>query len=169
MDTLVKRYQRPLFSFLMRKTGSQSDADDLFQEVWIRIIRNADRFEDKSFRAWMNTISRNVLTDFYRKKKPSVSLDAVEDEDSEPMVDRLESKEISPIRSVEFDEMSRKVLEAVEELPDIQKEVLRLKHVNGLSFSEIAAKLKIPLNTALGRMHDAMEKIRKVMGKEVLK
>ena len=53
LDELVERYRKPLFSWFLGMTGSRSDAEDLFQDLWVRVIRSADRFKDVSFRAWM--------------------------------------------------------------------------------------------------------------------
>lgn len=166
MDSLINRYRQPLLSWLIGMTGNHADAEDLFQDVWVRILRHAERFTDVSFRAWMWKIARNALIDFRRKKRPSVSLDSVKDEDSVPLVDQLESNGITPSRSIEFDEKTRKIMEAVGNLPAVQREVFLMRTQGELSFAEIAKQLEIPLNTALGRMHDAMKKLKRILREE---
>lgn len=166
MDKLVARYRQALFSWLMGMTGNRADAEDLFQEVWIRVIRHAARFNDVSFKAWLWKIARNLLIDFRRKRKPDISLDAVEDEDDKPMMDQLAAKGAGPALSVELDDMMKRVMQAVASLPDVQRDVFLMRVQADLSFNEIAETLKIPLNTALGRMHDAMTKLKKLLAEE---
>jgi len=169
MDCLVGRYRQALFSWFMGMTGSRADAEDLFQDLWVRVIRNADRFENVSFRAWMWQIARNLLIDFRRKKKPDVSLDAVETEDDQPLLDQLVSPERGPAEELEQADLAKRAMRAVGQLPEIQREIFLMRVQGDLSFSEIAATLKIPLNTALGRMHDATTKLRLILTKEMRK
>jgi len=166
MDVLVARYRSALFSWLMGMTGNHADAEDLFQEVWFRVIRHAGRFNDVSFRAWLWKIARNLLIDFRRKRKPDVSLDASEDEDDVPLVDQLTASEIGPAKAVELEDITKRVMRAVLTLPDVQRDVFLMRVQGDLSFSEIAETLNIPLNTALGRMHDAMTKLKKLLAEE---
>lgn len=166
MDKLVGRYRQALFSWLLGMTANRADAEDLFQEVWFRVIRHAARFNDVSFRAWLWKIARNLLIDFRRKRKPDISLDAVDDEDDTPLIDQLAAKGAGPAHSVELEDMSRRVMDAVTRLPDVQREVFLMRVQGDLPFNEIAETLKIPLNTALGRMHDAMTKLKKLLAEE---
>ncbi len=166
MDQLVGRYRSPLFSWLLGMTGNRADAEDLFQDVWFRVIRHAGRFSDVSFRAWLWKIARNLLIDFRRKRKPDISLDAVADEEDVPLVDQLTARDTGPAKAVELDDMTKRVLRAVATLPEVQREVFLMRVQGDLSFSEIAQTLTIPLNTALGRMHDAMTKLKKLLTEE---
>jgi len=169
MDCLVGRYRQAFFSWFLGMTGSRADAEDLFQDLWVRVIRNADRFENVSFRAWMWQIARNLLIDFRRKKKPSVSLDAVEDDEDQPLLEQLVSPDRSPAEDLEQADLARLAMRAVGQLPAVQREIFLMRVQGDLSFSEIAETLKIPLNTALGRMHDATTKLRLIMAKEMKK
>jgi RNA polymerase sigma-70 factor (ECF subfamily) len=167
LDLLVARYRQALFSWFLGMTGSRSDAEDLFQEVWIRIIRNADRFKDVSFRAWMWQIARNLLIDFRRKRKPDVSLDDIEDEESQPLLDTLVAPGTSPREAVERTDLAKLAMQAVGKLPAVQREVFLMRVQGDLPFNEIAKALKIPLNTALGRMHDATTRLKQLLTKEM--
>jgi len=147
--------------------GNRADAEDLFQDIWFRVIRHAERFNDVSFKAWLWKIARNIVIDFRRKRKPDLSLDAVDDEeDSQPLLNQLTATDAGPAECVERDDLTKRVMGAVASLPDVQREVFLMRVQGNLSFSEIAATLGVPLNTALGRMHDAMTKLKKMLGEE---
>jgi RNA polymerase sigma-70 factor (ECF subfamily) len=166
MDQLVARYRQALFSWLLGMTGNRADAEDLFQDIWFRVIRHAARFNDVSFKAWLWKIARNLLIDFRRKRKPDISLDAVDDTDDHPLVDQLMAKGVGPAEEVEWADMTKRVMRAVAVLPEVQRDVFLMRVQGNLSFSEIAETLSIPLNTALGRMHDAMTKLKKLLTEE---
>ncbi len=166
LDELVARYRQALFSWLCGMTGNRSDAEDLFQEIWVRVIRHAERFNDVSFKAWLWKIARNLVIDFRRKRKPDLSLDAVEDEDEQSLLDRLVAGGRGPAENIELDDMTRRVMAAVGRLPEVQREVFLMRVQADLPFNEIARLLQIPLNTALGRMHDAMAKLKKLINEE---
>lgn len=166
MDVLIGRYRRSLFAWLMGMTGNRADAEDLYQEVWLRVIKHAWRFNNVSFKAWMWRIARNLLIDFRRKRKPDISLDAVIDEDSQPLIDRLESKIEGPDKVLTRNDLMAHVMRAVQTLPEMQREVFLLRVQSELSFTEIATLLRIPLNTALGRMHDAMGELKGALALE---
>ena len=158
---LESRYRKQLFAWLVSSLSNRGDAEDLYQDIWLKIIKKAESFKNVSFKAWMWKIARNRVIDFRRKKRPDLTLDATFGEDDRPLVERLESKDPSPAHRVEIDDMTQKVMLIVNQLPENQREVFLLRVQSHLSFNEIAESLQIPLNTALGRMHDAMKKVKK--------
>lgn len=166
-DTLVSRYQQVLFAWLVAQTGNRAESEDLFQEIWIRIMRHAERFTDTSFKAWMWKIARNLVIDYRRKRKPDLSLDATASEDEQPLLNRIEGSERSPAEHLELGDINQQVMAALQKLPDMQREVFLMRTQSDMSFNEIAETLEIPLNTALGRMHDALKKMRVFLRKEL--
>ena len=165
LDALVGRYRQALFSWLIGMTGNHADAEDLFQDIWVRVIRHAERFHDVSFKAWLWKIARNIVIDARRKRKADISLDAVTD-DEQPLVDQLAALDVGPAGAVERDDLMKRVMRAVSSLPEVQREVFLMRTQGNLSFGEIAEASGVPLNTALGRMHDAMTKLRKLLAEE---
>jgi RNA polymerase sigma-70 factor, ECF subfamily len=167
-EALESRHRGPVFAWLVSSLGNRSDAEDLYQDLWFRVIKNADSFKDVSFKAWLWKIARNRVIDFRRKKRPELVLDASGGgDDDQPMVDRIASGVSAPADNVEMEDLTGRVMDAVKSLPESQREVFLMRMESHMSFNEISEILNIPLNTALGRMHDAMNKIRNKL-KEVL-
>ena len=157
---MMSRHAAPLMRYIRGLLGAEAaQVDDVFQETWIRLIDNGDKWHGGSLRAWLTRIAHNVAIDQLRRVKPSVSLDA-EPETGEALSERLASPEPPPDQVLEGAETADYVAGRVAELPPAQREVFLMRVVEGLSFKEIAEALKIPLNTALGRMHYAVSRLR---------
>lgn len=166
-DFLVQRYTKSLYAWLRSQLGNDADAGDLFQETWIRVARHADRFSDVSFKAWLWRIARNQTIDFYRRRRlETVSLDANMGEDGATFLDAMPSLEAMPVSYCDASEQEVRIRELVDALPAVQREIFLLRTQSSLSFQEIATMLSIPLNTALGRMHDALQKLKKSLKEE---
>ena len=159
-EELMSRHSPPLMRYIGGMLGIDSaHVDDVFQETWIRVINNGDKWHGGSFRAWLMTIAHNATVDLLRRLKPTLSLD-MENEFGEPMGNFIPDDEVGPDRILEGLEVEAYIADQVLELPEAQREVFLLRVVQDLSFKEIAETLKIPLNTALGRMHYAVTKLR---------
>lgn len=161
-DELVERYRRPLFSWFLGMTGSRADAEDLFQDLWVKAMKHAEGFKDVSFRAWMWKVARTTLVDHVRRLRPTVSLDETdpEDEDSVPLSDRIPDMRPTPDQEAASADMARRLRSEIARLPAPQREVVLMRTQGGLQFNEIAQTLGIPLGTALGRMRDAVAKLK---------
>jgi RNA polymerase sigma-70 factor (ECF subfamily) len=163
LERLVARHRSQLHGYLTMMTGSATEADDLFQETWLRVIRNPGSFREGAFNAWLWRIARNLLIDRLRRIKPTVSLD--DDEDGAPaLLERMAAPDMDPGREVDDAEIGRQIRAAVARLPLAQRDVFLLRMQGGLSFAEIAALRRVPLNTALGRMHYAVQRLRRELG-----
>ena len=163
LDTLVGRYQGQLHGYLRAMTGSAAEADDLFQETWMRVIRNPGSFHGGAFNAWLWRITRNLLIDRLRRRKPVVSLDDTTAEGT-AYADLTPAAGLMPGEEVEAAELGRLIAVAVGRLPADQRDVFLLRTQAGLSFAEIARLRRLPLNTALGRMHYAIQRLRQELG-----
>ena len=76
LGRLVEHYRRPLFAFIYKMTEGGSEADEIFQEVWFRAIKNVERYEDQSFLSWLFRIAHNLIIDRARRKRPTVEWSA---------------------------------------------------------------------------------------------
>jgi RNA polymerase sigma-70 factor (ECF subfamily) len=160
-DRLVRDYGDRIYRFVRRMVGDRW-ADDLAQEVLIRIHRSVGAYEPTgSFDSWLFTIANNRCIDHLRRRpeRRENSFDA--DDEGEPHV--ADDREAGPVEVLEEREVRAALRRAVLNLPTDQKQVFLMREEAGLSFKEIARITNCPLNTALGRMHYAMENLRKAM------
>ncbi len=154
---LIDQYRRPLFSFILRMTGGNDDADDIFQEVWFRAIRNIDRYRQRHFISWLFRIAHNLIIDRSRRRKPSVPLD---DDQGDRTAFELAGTGPSPADYIHNQELQIHIRKAVESLPAEQREVFLMRMEAELPFKEIAKIQKISINTALARMSYALDKLK---------
>ena len=152
-ESLVRGFGDRLYRFVRRLVGERW-ADDLTQDVFMRVYRTIGAYRPTGrFEAWMYTVANNVCVDFLRRRRPEAPLSDAEPDLQGP----------SSLERIEEDERRDALLKAVERLPADQKQVFLLREEAGLSFKEISDVLGCPLNTALGRMHYAMEHLRKAL------
>lgn len=163
--TLVMRYQRPVYNFVLRSLGERQVAEDLTQEVFLRVVQGSGGFQSQAkFSTWLFTIARNLCVDHSRRMKhrKHASLDAPS-RDSEPavkLVDRLPHQQPGTDRSAASPRIRERVKAALEHLPHEQREVFLLRQVDDLPFAEIAAICGIPENTVKSRMRYALERLQ---------
>ena len=152
---LYDRYRRPLYAFLNRILENSPAVDDLFQQTWLKAIRNFPSYENKQrFFAWLSMIAHNLAMDYYRQQKRNAEQPLDEGVMNMRCSDGAEAW--SQMSEEEFDHAFE---QALSQLPAEQKEVVILRR-DGLSFKEIAEIQKCPLNTALGRMNYALKTLR---------
>jgi len=163
---LMKRYQRPLFSFLRHQVGDSGAAEDLLQELLIRVWGSRERFQARQrLAAWLFTIARRLSIDHLEKssRRRHESIDA-EPDGKAPLKDVLRDPGETPERALEGAALRRRLEEAIAALPDEQREVFLLRQYGEMGFVEIAAMTGCPLGTALARMRYAVLKLRKCLG-----
>lgn len=161
-DELTRRYSPPLLRYLSRLCGSVVTAEDLHQQVWLSVLDHIDRFDVGSgpggFRAWLFRIATNKANDLWRSK----TRQRAATEELRLMVENQGDAPDSSQHLLAIEE-AQKLRAAIEELPAGQREVVCMRYYGNLKFVEIAQTLGCPLNTALGRMHKALMKLRKLM------
>lgn len=162
LGKLVDHTRRPLLSFLYRMVRDTAEAEELFQETWFRALRSIDRFDDRKLMSWLFRIARNLVIDRSRKKRPEISMDH-EDENNQTMQDKIPSPGLTPGMQVAGHDLGHRIQEAVTQLPPEQREVFLLRTEGQLSFKEIAALQETSINTALGRMQYALNRLRTIL------
>lgn len=159
-EALVKRYCQPLLRYLQRLAGDQM-AEELHQQTWLSVLDHVEKFDAASsgggFKSWLFRIATNKANDFWRsrgrEKVAKEGLRLVTDEEGPAAGSQMEGRE-----------QAEKLKWAIGQLPELQRQVLMLRYYSNLKFVEIAEVLGCPLNTALGRMHKAMLKLKDLMG-----
>ena len=171
MEALFRRYRRPVFAWLLRVTPDRAEAEDLYQEVWLKVIRGIDGYTSGGFKAWLWRIVRNAAADRVRKKMAVPLLDEpMSDEaDAEARVEQVaDGNAISAIERMEAEERRSFLRRSVEGLSARLKDVVLLRIHGELEFHEIAETLGLPLGTVLGRMNLAVKKLREAVQGEGL-
>jgi RNA polymerase sigma-70 factor (ECF subfamily) len=162
LGALVTALEPNLYTYLLRKVNDEHLAQDLMQEVLMRVVRSIGTYRpERPIESWVFTIAANLCRDYYRNPKRGQSLDAIEDGLKETWVGE------GPQDAADREEWKAKLPEAVGRLPPEQKEVVLLRVYGGMSFQEIADAVGCPINTALGRMRYAILNLRKYMGVEI--
>ena len=163
---LIGRYKDRLYAYLLRLSRSRDTADDLVQEVFIKIIKKPDSYgERQKFSAWLFTVAHHVMMDHFRSaaRRREESLDAAAEGSPSP-VEMLASADPGPDRVLEDAVRTAKLQAAFDRLSADQREIFLMRHYSELSFKEIAEILGVPIGTVLARMSRAMAKMRREIG-----
>ena len=162
-EVLLNRHKNKIYTSIYLFTKDRSLADDIFQEVFIRIIdtlRKGKYNHEGKFLQWAMRISYNLCVDYFRrgKRRPIVSSN-----DDFDIFDVLKQPELNAEESIMRSQTHDKVRQLVDHLPEEQREVVILRHYADMSFKEIAKLTRVSINTALGRMRYALINIRKMV------
>jgi RNA polymerase sigma-70 factor, ECF subfamily len=160
---LIRRYQQELFAFLSRYVADSTAADDLFQETFIQVHRNANAFDpERRFRPWLFTIAANKARDYLRSagRHAAQSLDQVTgrpgDGDAPAFVDLMDSGFAPPPRELSQAEDVAAVQRVLADMPSHYREVLVMSYFHQFAYREMADMLAIPLGTVKSRLHAAL-------------
>ena len=170
MEALYLRYRQSVYSWLLRMTGNAAEAEDIYQDVWLKVIRSASNYRSGNFKAWLWQIVRNKTTDRMRKKSPSLVLDTpvcADGEGEQTVVDQLsDDAAANALMHIEESERKSAVCDAIDALPMAQREIVLLRINGDLSFKEIADMLAAPIGTVLARMHNAVKNLKAALAEK---
>src|SRR5687768_9533130 len=151
-ETLYTRHRGRLYRFVLRSVKARGAAEELFQEVWLRVIEARSRYAPQArFTTWLYTIAHNLLVDHWRKK--GLTLVQLDDEVSVAAPD-------NPARQAEARQSLARLMHALEALPAAQREAFLLHEEAGLSLAEIAAVTGAGEEAAKSRLRYAMAKLK---------
>jgi RNA polymerase sigma-70 factor (ECF subfamily) len=163
---LVRRYQSPLYNFALRHLQSPPAAEEVVQETFVRVLQSATAFMQTSrFTSWLYAIARNLCIDVLRKQRqrrhPSLD-EPTHSEDATGMTlgERSADGRASVERAAVSTEIRVRLLSAVAQLPEEQREVFLLREMSNLPFKEIAEVVGVPENTVKSRMRYALERLQ---------
>jgi RNA polymerase sigma-70 factor (ECF subfamily) len=160
MDRLIETYQHRLMRYLMFLTGKREVAEDLFQEVWIRVLRRGSQYNGQArFDTWIFTIARNLVIDLSRKRTMA-SLDEMrEGGDDERPFEIIEDGP-SPLEQFQGRENAAEVAEVIQTLEPSYREVLTLRFHEEMSLEEIATVTRAPLSTVKSRLYRGLAALK---------
>ena len=175
-DTLYTRHEKRLWRFVLRSVGNPATADELTQDVWLRVAQQAERYAPSASRAdlpparfstWLFTIARNRVVDHLRASRPTHSLDGSAndaDDDAPSLADTLAAPSgFGPVRRIETRQQAEQLLAAVQALPDDQREAFLLQAEADMSVADIAAATGVPFETAKSRLRYARSALRRAL------
>ncbi len=166
---IVDRYSARLYGFLYRLTGSREEAEDLVQEVFVRMVRTIGTYEHRGrFEAWLFRIAANIARDRARRIKRAPKFVSVESAGEAerlagPAWDRADETARAPDERVLTVEQVERVEQLLMRLPEPERATVLLRHYGEVSFAEIAEIMGTPLGTALARAHRGLAKLRNWM------
>jgi RNA polymerase sigma-70 factor (ECF subfamily) len=161
-DALYHQYKSLVFDFAWRLTQDRGEAEDLFQETWLRVVENLPKINVRNFKAWAMTVTANLYRDALRKKRIRrfFLLQKSKGCADEGKRSFFENETSSSRDESECADAGRAIARAMAALPGKQRCVFVLKEIEGFKYSEIGEMLMIPLGTVKTLMHRAVKRLR---------
>jgi RNA polymerase sigma-70 factor (ECF subfamily) len=158
-EILYGRYVRPVFGLALRRLGDRGHAEDAVQEAFAAIWRSASTYRPERGAAggWLYTVARNAIVDRLRRNGPTVDAELPE----------LASTEPGPAQRTEDSDVAWRVHRALEELQPREREVIELAYWSGMSQSEVAQYLHLPLGTVKTRTRSALARLASMLEGEL--
>lgn len=166
-ETLYARHRAALFRYVRRLVHDAALAEDLYQDVWMRVINARDRYADSArFTTWLYTIAHNRVMDHYRaaRLRETGRIGPGEDGDEDPLEQLPDPAASTPETLLEREQLVRRVVAAVDALPVAQREAFVLQQEGGLSLEGIAQVTGVNAETAKSRLRYAFAKLRRELG-----
>ncbi|PYX00839.1 MAG: RNA polymerase subunit sigma-24 [Acidobacteria bacterium] len=169
-EQIVQRYNRRIYNICYRFAGSADDAQDLTQEVFIKMYRTLGSYDAgrAAFMTWLTTITRNLLVDHFRKTKQdrmTETLDGAssEHEDATPLSDKIPDRGAPPDARVQSREAGETVHHALQKLSPELREAVILRDLQDMDYREIAAVLRVPEGTVKSRINRGRAELARLL------
>ena len=163
----MSRYNDKLFNYIIRKVGNMENAKDIYQNTWLKIAKSLPKYKDEGkFSNYLFFVATNASYDHFRKiRKDNENLyfkPATDEDGKNDQIESLRTDDLSPEEENIQLETKTSVNDAINELPENQREVILLRS-EGFSFKEIAEMTNISINSLLSRYRYGIDKIKKMM------
>lgn len=153
LDRLIEKYQHRLLRYLVYLTGQREQAEDFFQETWIRVLERGHQYDGRhEFSTWLFTIARNLVFDHLRRKQP-VSIESLVIADGDPPFDLPASNLPTAFDSAVQQEQNELISAGLKHITAEYREALVLRFQEGMSLDEIANVTGVPLGTVKSRIY----------------
>ena len=171
-EEIVRQYNRRIYSVCYRFTGSTDDAEDLAQEVFIKLYRTLGSYapEKGAFATWVMTMTRNLLVDHFRKTKQDRATDSLdagltEEEDSLSLGDKIQDQSPSADDRIQRRETQEMVQKAIQKLSPELREAVILRDLQDMDYKEIAVALKVPEGTVKSRINRGRMELARLLSR----
>ncbi|MFK7816924.1 MAG: sigma-70 family RNA polymerase sigma factor [Gammaproteobacteria bacterium] len=159
-ETLYRRHKDALYRYFLKNCSDRQQSEELYQEVWIKLINSATRYTPKAkFKTYLFTIAHNTLVDFYRKAKPSQVIEFEDAESTEEIANKPGALAL-PEDEFTFKQKAKLFMKTLDELPVDQKEAAILHFEKEMSVQEIAETTNVKTETAKSRLRYAKNKLK---------
>lgn len=163
VTTVIKKYGDKISGFIKSKINNSDDAQDILQDVWYQLSRLTNLEDINSMSGWLHSVSKNKITDFYRKKKP-VSLEKYTDSEDENnisfkeilLMDTSNNPELGIFKELFWNEFQN----ALDDLPKKQRDVFIWNEIEDKTMREISEELNISIKTVISRKGYAVQYLR---------
>ena len=165
-DQLLDRYKQRVFSYIFQMVKDHDNTNDIFQEVFIKVIRSLKKDtynHEGKFLSWILRIAHNQVIDYFRKDSKMPLAGRSNSNEDYDVFDHIKLEEKS-VEDVMIDlQITKDIRLLIEELPKEQMEVVKMRYFLEMSFKDIADKTGVSINTSLGRMRYALINLRKLV------
>lgn len=166
---LVEKYQNRVYAMVYGMLRNREDARDVTQEAFVKAYNNLGSFRlESSFYTWLYRIAMNLAIDHVRKRKRRKTTSFEEEigtRDEKGGIDEIHHQE-NPRRALERKELYARIMNAMDKLPDDQRQVVLLRELEGLSYKEIADVMEIPEGTVMSRLFYARKKLQQLLASD---
>ena len=159
-EVLLNRHKNRVFAFIMSKIKNKDLSEDIFQDTYVKVVNSLQKGkynEEGKFLPWVMRIAHNLVIDHFRKQKKMHMIRSNNDFD---IFDVIKDSKINADEKLIKDQIFSDLNSLIDKLPSDQKEVLKMRYYEELSFKKIAEHFDISINTALGRMRYALINLR---------
>jgi len=165
LSDLIVRYQNRLYRYLLRIVRQPAEAEDLFQQTWLKVVQKIGAFDaSRNFDAWLFTLARNLAIDYLRRVRPrSLDEPLPDSRHGETAADRMPSRDDTPLDQALAAERRTAISDAMSGLPMIYREVLTLRFEEEMKIEDIAQVTAVPVSTVKSRLRRSLEQLREAL------
>ncbi len=164
LEIAVDRHQRRVYTFAHYFLGNRHEAEDVTQEVLVRLWRRGGAVEPAALLPWLLRVTRNACYDLLRRRRPGLAQSSPA---AEAAAERVPDGAPGPEAAMVATEAQRRVREALRRLPEPYRSAVILREVQGLAYQEISEALDVPLNTVRVHIHRGRQKLRDLLREEM--
>jgi len=163
---LIRKFGPQLYRYFLRSYRSAADAEDLLQELFVKLIENIHQYRHEGrFEGWLFRVAANLARNEARRRKSRGGIVSLQDEQMD-LQDAIASNEPTACQKVQQNEQIDQLQEALQQLPPLDREIIILRHYGQLSYKEIAEHFQMPIGTALAKVHRGLKCLKKIIDNE---